>query len=208
MRCKNVWFVLIGAALLALACSKKSEHLAPMPFSDDFERPSLGEFWQGAPSWRIVDGWVFSSGTRNQALWLKARLPDDVVIELDARSESPEGDLKFEIFTDGKNHASGYILIFGGWNNSISAIARLDEHGDDRQELRKKGLVKMGQTYHMKVVRKDKVIKWYVDGQLLLDYYDSEPLRGEGHDRFGFNDWETNLYFDNLRIRPAGPDDK
>jgi hypothetical protein len=36
----------------------------------------------------------------------------------------------------------------------------------------------------------------------LLDFYDPEPLRGEGHDRFAFNNWESQLYFDNLRIRP------
>lgn len=202
---------LLAASLLAagpIACTEKKEDLAPIPFSDDFERAELGPSWTRSPGWRIDQGQVFSAGTRNQALWLRAALPDDAVIELDARSESPAGDIKFEIYADGKNHASGYILIFGGWNNTISTIARLDEHGADRQELRQRGLVQMGRTYHMKVVRRDKVIRWYVDGKLLLDYYDSEPLRGPGHDRFGFNDWEAKLYFDNLVIRPAGPGDK
>jgi len=208
MRLRFCLVAICGLALCLAACKDKAEHLAPMPFSDTFDRAELGPNWSGTAGWRISDGQVFSAGTRNQGLWLKAALPDDAVIELDARSESPAGDIKFEIFTDGQNHASGYILVFGGWKNTISTIARLDEHGADRQELRQRGLVKMGQTYHFKVVRLDKVIRWYVDGKLLLDYYDSEPLKGPGHDRFGFNDWETQLYFDNLVIRPAGPEDQ
>ena len=41
----------------------------------------------------------------------------------------PRAISKCEIFGDGSDHASGYILVHGGWNNSISVIARLDEHG-------------------------------------------------------------------------------
>lgn len=202
--------ILIAAALglAAFGCSKKEEKLAPMPFSDNFDREELGDNWYGDPAWRIQDGQVFSAGTSNRPLWLKASLPDNAVIEFDARSESPAGDIKFEMYGDGRNHESGYILIFGGWKNTISCIARLDEHGADRQELKQPGLVKMGQTHHVKVVRQDKVLKWYVDGKLLLDNYDSEPLRGDGHDRFAFNNWQSNLYFDNIKIRAATPEDK
>jgi hypothetical protein len=189
--------------LLAIGCSKKEEKLAPLPFSDGVDREELGEYWKGDPGWRIRDGQVFSAGTQNHALWLKTRMPDDAVVELDVRSESPAGDIKFEIYADGTNHASGYILIFGGWNNTIHCIARKDEHGADRMEIKERNRVKPGQTYHMKVVRKDKVIKWYVDGQLLLDYFDSEPLKGDGNDRFAFNNWQSHLFFDNLLIRPA-----
>jgi hypothetical protein len=208
MTIKNTILIAVALGLAAIGCSKKEEKLAPMPFSDNFDRSDLGDNWYGDPAWRIQDGQAYSAGTSNRPLWLKARLPDNAVIEFDTRSESPAGDIKFEIYADGKNHESGYILIFGGWKNTISCIARLDEHGADRQELKQAGVVKMGQTHHVKVVRQDKVIKWYVDGKLLLDNYDSEPLRGDGHDRFAFNNWQSNLYFDNLKIRAATPEDK
>ena len=207
MRISTTYIFFSLAAVAVCACSKKTENLARVPFSDDFDRPKLGEFYSADPGWRIQDGRVFSAGTRNRALWLSLKLPPDAIIELDVSSESPQGDIKFELYGDGKNHASGYIFIFGGWKNTISSIARLDEHGADRQEYHQRGLVEMGKTYHMKVVRRGKVIKWYVNTKLLLDYYDSEPLRGQGHDRFAFNDWESNLYFDNLTIRAAGPED-
>ncbi|HUU03799.1 MAG TPA: family 16 glycoside hydrolase [Myxococcota bacterium] len=187
--------------LFLVSCSHNKEKLAPLPFSDDFNRSKLGDNWEGDPGWSIKDGQVFSAGTQNHPLWLKARLPDDVTIELDVRTESPSGDIKFEIFANGRDHASGYIFIFGGWKNTISVIARKDEHGADRMELKRRDQVKPGQTYHMRVVRKDKVIKWYVDGKLLLDYYDSDPLKDPGNDRFAFNNWQSPLYFDNLKIK-------
>ncbi|MBW1807619.1 MAG: hypothetical protein JRJ87_05445 [Deltaproteobacteria bacterium] len=198
----------IGLIVILAGCSKKEETQAKIPFSDNFDRTELGENYSGDPGWRIKDGQVFSAGTSNRAVWLKASLPDNAVIEFDTRSESPAGDIKFEIYADGKNHESGYILIFGGWNNTISCIARKDEHGADRQELKERGLVKIGQTHRVKVIRQDKVIKWYIDGKLILDYFDSEPLRGPGNDRLGFNNWQSHVYFDNLSIREAGDSDK
>ena len=207
LRSRNSIIAILASLFLFAACSKKPEKLATLPFADDFNRAEFGEFWKGDPAWRIEEGQVFTSGTRNNALWLKLDIPDDAVIEFDARSESPVGDIKFEVYGDGKTHASGYICIFGGWKNSISAIARLDEHGSDRQEYPKKGLVKMGQTYRMKLVSKDKVLRWFVDGKRFMEFYDSEPLRGQGHNRFAFNDWEANLYFDNLKIRAATASD-
>jgi len=41
-----------------------------------------------------------------------------------------------------------------------------------------------------------------VDGEELMRLDDPEPLRGRGHDHFGFNDWEAKLAFDDLRITP------
>ncbi len=65
----------------------------------------------------------------------------------------------------------------------------------------------MGQAYRMKLVLKDKVLRWFVDGKRFMEFYDSEPLQGQGHNRFAFNDWEANLYFDNLKIRAATASD-
>ena len=44
----------------------------------------------------------------------------------------PAVDIKCELFADGRRHASGYVVILSGWNNSKSIIARRDEHGPER----------------------------------------------------------------------------
>src|SRR5438552_15716839 len=110
---------------------------AAVPYEDDFSRAALGEaWWSNGGLWRIVDGQLYSPGVGNNLLWLKARLPADVRIEFDARSEGPDGDVKWEAFGDGRNHASGYVFILGGWHNREVRIAKLDEHALTETELR------------------------------------------------------------------------
>jgi hypothetical protein len=42
----------------------------------------------------------------------------------------------------------------------------------------------------------------WVDDAVLLEMVDPEPLGGRGHDHFGFNNWQSELWFDNLKITP------
>ena len=59
-------------------------------------------------------------------------------------SKSPAGDIKLELFGDGESFdpdkgsytSTGYVLIFGGWSNSLSVICRQDEHDDGRKAQR------------------------------------------------------------------------
>ncbi len=182
-----------------------------VPYTDDFNRPELGEnYWTTGGDWGIDNGVVHSPGVKNNPLWLKAKLPEDVAVEFDARSESTDGDIKCEIFGNGYDHASGYVVIFGGWSNSTSIIARLDEHGPtvgqpkgkyDRVEA--KGFkVEKGKTYRFRIERKGNLLRWFVDNKLALQYDDPNPLKGSGHDRFGFSSWDSDLYFDNLSVQP------
>ncbi len=177
-------------------------------FADDFERPAIGpNYSTTGMHWRIDRGRLWAPAARNNPLWLKMRLPRDVAVEFDARSETAigdrSGDIKFEIFGDGRDHASGYVCVFGGWGNQISVIARLDEHGADRKERRDAAArVEPGRTYHMRVERAGRELRWFVDGRLFMSYDDPRPLAGKGHDRFGFSSWEADLFFDNLRIEP------
>ena len=113
------------------------EATATVPYSDDFENPGTvaKNYFSTGGFWRTVNGELLSPGVKNNPLWLKAKLPQNVAVEFDAKSMSPEGDVKVEIFGDGSDHASGYVLIHGGWNNTMSVIARLDEHGAPLAQL-------------------------------------------------------------------------
>jgi len=200
---------LANAPLLHRALRGEAQVAFPGPrFSDGFDRPAIGPgWWTVGGHWRIAQGELWSPAVKNDPLWLEMRLPRDVAVEFDARSEtatgSRPGDIKFEIFGDGREHASGYVCVFGGWGNEISVIARLDEHGADRKERRDRK-VEARRTYHMRVERRGAALRWYVDGELFLEYDDPRPLAGKGHDRFAFSGWEADLFFDNLRIEPLG----
>lgn len=202
----------------------------PLPFFDDYSDPGTvaQRYWSSGGLWRTVEGQLLSPGVKNNPLWLSAALPQDVAVEFDVRSMSPEGDIKVEIFGDGRDHATGYVLIHGGWNNSISIIARLDEHapalGVLQAEAQKRGgdlvssgvyrqdtrvrveanpfRVEQGRTYHWRVERRGRALSWFIDGQPFMTFDDPFPLAGKGHDRFAFSSWEAQLYFDNLRVTP------
>ncbi|HSP80225.1 MAG TPA: hypothetical protein VLQ93_16960 [Myxococcaceae bacterium] len=204
-----------------------------IPYTQDFSDPGVVErdFFSTGGHWRVVDGQLLSPGVKNNPLWLQAKLPRDVAIEFDTRSESSEGDIKVELFGDGTDHASGYVLIHGGWNNSLSIIARLDEHGAPLSSLQQRakqrgaknaGLVEtgvfredtrmrvearpfpvqLGRTYRWRIERRGSLLRWLIDGKPFMEFDDPFPLEGEGHDRFGFSSWEAQLFFDNLKIEP------
>lgn len=120
-----------------------------LPYQDDFSsKQRLAEnYWSSGGLWRLVNNELLSPGVRNNPLWLEAKLPQNVSVEFDVRSQSPEGDIKCEIFGNGTDHASGYILIFGGWNNQISVIARLDEHGRSLGQLEQQARIIASQQH-------------------------------------------------------------
>lgn len=194
--------------------------LLTAPFEDLFERQELGSNWKSvSDAWQISDGKLCGKGARNKGVWLQRRIPTNARIEFDAVTNSPDGDIKAELWGDGQSgatsvsytNATSYLTIFGGWKNRYHVLARIDEHAPNRLEvLLKPGAasererpVTPGRTYGFRVERSDgKTISWWVDGTLIHRLEDAEPLQGEGHDHFGFNDWEVPVCFDNLRITP------
>jgi hypothetical protein len=202
--------LLFSAAVALGACTPQGDPaISAEGFSDDFERVELGPNWHNTGGgYTIRNGELRVKGARNKPLWLKRTLPRDVRIEFDVRSESPEGDIKVEVFGDGVSKAesasytaTSYVVIFGGWNNSKNLIARMDEHGEDRAEGPTYKVVQ-GRTYRMKIERRGGTITAWVDGRELAKMTDSNPLEGPGHDHFGWNNWQSELWFDNLRIEP------
>ncbi|NUN13449.1 MAG: hypothetical protein HUU55_07420 [Myxococcales bacterium] len=166
-------------------------------FEDSFDRSEFGANWQTkSDKWSVQDGAVKVQGARNEGLWLMSDLPRKARVEFEARSDSKDGDIKCEIFNTEPEHQKGYVPILGGWNNSLSIIARLDEHGDDRLTTRDKK-VEIGKNHRFVFARTDKDLYWWVDGELFLVYRDSAPVLGK---YFGFNNWDSAVTFDNLKV--------
>ena len=178
------------------------------------------EWMATAPGmWRLENGRLCGEHAKNHGIWLKRVLPVNARIEFDAVSQAADGDLKAELWGDGRSYATAlsytnatsYLPIFGGWHNTYHVLARLNEHASDRKEIKvdkdsddpREKPVMAGQIYHFKVERSDgKTVKWWVDGNEMLTYPDQAPLVGTGHDHFGFNDWDVKVCFDNVRVTP------
>jgi hypothetical protein len=203
---------LLGLALASLIGCRAKVPAIDAPFTEDFQRADLGPGWNPtADQYRIADGRLTVANAHNHPAWLRRRLPHDVVVEVDAMSKSPSGDIKLELFGDGESFdpdkgaytSSGYVLIFGGWSNSLSVICRQEEHGAGRKAARGDTRVEPGRTYHFKITRLGGAIDWTIDGRPFLAWTDPEPLAGAGHEYLAVDDWEAELTFDNLTIRPA-----
>jgi len=195
--------------VLLVACTPQGDPGIGTGFADDYERAQLGNaYQQTGGNWRIEDGELHVRGAKNHPLWLLRTLPREVRIEFDARSESLDGDIKVEIFGDGASYAqrddytaTSYVIIFGGWNNTRNVLARMDEHGHDRV-VGKARKVEPGRVYRFRIERIGGTLTVWVDDDILLKMGDPEPLEGRGHDHFGFNNWQSDLWFDNLKVTP------
>lgn len=187
---------------------------AKLIYQNDFSNPqSLQDFKTAKPDlgyenkedrgkWEIKEGQLWGEKIYNAALWLsQAKLPknQNIRIEFSSTAHSKEGDSKCEVFGDGINHQSGYIVIAGGWNNRVMAIARQDEHGEDRKDDKRcpKGCLEANHKYQWVIERREGVIYWYLDGSLKLKYTDHFPIQGQ---HFAFNNWSAKVSFDDLKI--------
>jgi hypothetical protein len=195
---------------LVLACTPQGDPGIATRFCDDFNRAALGDKWSatGSGGWTIRDGQLHVSNARNHPLWLRRVLPRDARITFTAKSESPSGDLKVEVFGDGSSHATttsytatSYVVIFGGWRNTLNVLARMDEHGADRVVGPRRPVVQ-NHAYRMRIERRGNRIAAYADDTLLVEMNDRDPLVGRGHDHFAFNNWATPAVFDDLCVEP------
>jgi hypothetical protein len=204
--------VALGCVQVSAGCKVKDPPPITAAWSDLFERDEPGGNWnETGPGYRISGGALSARGAHNHPLWLRKAIPRDVRIDFDAWSNEARGDIKVEVFGDGTSYdpdgggytATGYEVIFGGWYNSKSIIARLDEHGD-KQVQRVDVKVVAKQKYHWRIERSGNRLTWFIDDLKtpFLVYDDDAPLEGDGHTHFAINNWETDTYFDNLTIAP------
>jgi hypothetical protein len=201
----------LAIPLVLAACKVRDQPPITQAWHDDFEAGMGDVFYVTGDGYHVQHGALSAHGAHNHPLWLRKRLPHDVQIELDAWSTEPRGDIKIELFGDGHSYdpdggrytATGYEVIFGGWFNTRSIIARLDEHGKDAVE-RTEPKVVANQHYHWRIERRRGVLTWFIDDMTsaFLRYEDPRPLENAGHEYLGFNNWETDTWFDNLVITP------
>lgn len=205
--------LVLGALCATLGCRAKD---APInePFLDNFERAEPGALWNNTGAdYRITDGRLNVKNAYNHPAWLRRKLPPDAQFDVDVMSKSSAGDLKIELYGDGESAAvdkgayesTGYVMIFGGWHNTLSVICRNNEHDQGRKAERTDVRVQPGRVYHWTILRKGGLLDWKIDGQPFLSWTDPDPLRGAGHEYLGVNDWEADVSFDNLSIRPVTP---
>jgi Farnesoic acid 0-methyl transferase len=200
------------ALAVGAGCRSHPEPTMTAPFHDSFDGPALAGWWlDTGGSYALRDGALVAGHAYNHPIWLRKPLPPNVIVEVDVESRSAAGDIKLELAGDGTSFdpdrggyvSTGYVLIFGGWHNSLSVICRNDEHDAGRKVWRTDRPVQPGRKYHFWIQRQGGRIDWRIDGAPFLAWTDPDPLTGGGHEYLAFNDWESEVHFDNLSIQPS-----
>lgn len=210
-----LFFLFPLSFLVFFSCNQ--EALLHTPFTDNFERNRPGSAWFDTIGRYVIDRGVLTiSGGYNHPLWLRQPLPSEVEITLRTRALSSDGDLKIELFGDGKSFAfnrgryfaTGYVLCQGGWNNTKTFIARRDEH-DPRLLMTTRFPVNIGTWHEWRITThfdgSRLVISWWIDGVLALRLVDPHPLYSSKNRYFGFSNWKSDANFDDLYIAPLTP---
>src|SRR5205823_13297113 len=113
-------------ALLVLLASCRVTDPPPIreKWTDQFSRDEPGpDYYQTGSGYTVENGALNAHGAHNKPLWLRKKLPPgDVQIDLTCWSNSPDGDLKVEVWGDGRSFdpdagdytSTGYVFIMGG----------------------------------------------------------------------------------------------
>jgi len=204
---------LLVAVVASAGCREKDDPLVT-DFSESFDREDLGSDWRDSGGhYAIVSGELAAKSARHHPLWLRRKLQRDLSLEFDVRTTSLEGDIRIVLFGDGKSanpdtsgcQSTGYELVFGGGKNKRSELCRGGEKGGGHQRVRTDWPMTPGMTYHFYITRKAGLVAWYIGGHDMMAWDDPHPLAGPGHESFGFDGGESEVFFDNLVIGPYHP---
>jgi hypothetical protein len=151
--------------------------------------------WDMASRWICTPGWSWYAGwsDRIAAVWNKRSFEGDFAIEVFAASKMDSAkppyylhprDLNITVCGDGRDLASGYSFIYGGWNNTATRILRGTQTVAESKDI----LLPPSASYHavahhkwfcLRVEKTGDTLSYYVDRKLALQYKDPNPLSGK-----------------------------
>ena len=149
---------------------------------------TAGGEWLVTNRWRCDPRWSFFGGeskTGVSAIWHKSTWQGDLNVEFAAgirhqarrRGTSYEhaSDMNLVICGDGSSLASGYGFVFGGWNNTKTAITRNGRVVAEAGEITIPSKIHR-RWFYFKATKRGGLIRYYIDHKLVLEYSDPRPL--------------------------------
>jgi len=195
--------------------------------------PLPSRYWSEGCIPVIKDGHLFveadTTGYRQSTIWLDQELSGDLIIECDVHvvsSDNKANNINFMVFySDPKSNKlsdsrdersdgaynryhklSGYIFTYLADGIENNARFRFRDNPGFNLISESKGFeCKIGETYHIKIIRKGNRFQFWSNGYKAIDAVDDlfNPLYNKGY--FGFRTWHTTLWWDNLTIRRINP---
>ncbi|MBC8456984.1 MAG: DUF1080 domain-containing protein [Deltaproteobacteria bacterium] len=171
-------------------------------FADDFSHPLNTARWAvGEGRWSIKDGKLESYRHKQTvSIWVRQPLEDNYQLDFDAKDGGG-----FSVFLNGLGKGNAldtcyYHVGIGFADSSRNIIQRLGKTVvQDRENP-----LESGKWYHVTITMTDGILKVMLDGKVILEYEDKEPLTGIEHRYIALGGCSvpaTTIQFDNLVIR-------
>ncbi len=167
--------------------------------------------WNIFSRWPCYSDWSFFGGKGlNPVLWSKREYSGDIVVEMYVHPQmnlpkdmgySHPGDLNVTLAGDGKTAASGYSFVLAGWSNTRSAILKnsqiIAENRSDKAIFYNATNQNSGfhrRWFYVRAEARRAVqdgkngvrLKFFVDENLMGEYFDATPLETFEHGRVAF----------------------
>jgi hypothetical protein len=181
-------------------------------FADEFRGEALGDEWTAEEgTWKTCraagqdgQGVIGTPGAKypDSFLWTKRSFSGDIVVEFEAQCVSdPANDINFVICGKSPNYpppeAKLYLFGLGGWGNTRSGVERAPDY--KWKALTAKFTIQSKKSYRITAARLGATFYLFVDGELIIEARDPDPLPAEG--QFGFHVFKSTVCFRNLKIR-------
>ncbi len=167
--------------------------------------------WEVAERWTCSPQWSFFAGQNDAAplLWSRFATQGDWTLEaylatpMDlVRGERSPTDLNLVVGGDGREISSGYSFVFGGKNRGVNQVWRGDALSLEKPFEMPPGAGDVHQDwFYLRLERRQTAngvrFKYFVNGRVIADYLDKNPLPDGGH--LGF--WTQNGALSIARVR-------
>ena len=176
-------------------------------YSEEFSRENLEKNWQiCGGEWWVEDGWLTGRNRENQGKFIfsKGEYRGNIFLDFEAKTVLPcANDITFmwNVSWDDekKKRTAAYIGGLAGWCESKVIFEKSHEH--ELNIATPFFEFHPGQIHHIQAGRIDEHCFIAVDGRLVLEVTDPEPIDSNEHGRVGFETYCSFVQIRNLRIR-------
>lgn len=182
---------------------ENSKVLYDAPFNAD----TIKKYWQiYNGEWQLEDGWLTGQNPGDYAEFImsKEKYPGNIMLDFEARTVAPcKNDINFlwhsSMYEDKKDLAESYIASVAGWWEGKTGLEKSPTY--DFYSATSLFPLVPGKAYHIQGGSIDGQLFIFIDGKLVIEAVDKNPIDSALHSRVGFDVYASNVQFRNLVIR-------
>ena len=163
----------------------------------------------GDASWTVKDGalegvWNSDGILKHGQIFSQQTFQGDILMEFEAETVPPsDHDIIWwwntQLNDDSNHWKSGYLGGLGGWWSNQVGMERID--GDEAcMAMTPLFSLEPGKKYKFQTGSVDGALFLLIDGQVIMEFRDPDPLGTDAPSRIGFGVFQSHIRIGNLRV--------